>query len=370
MKLLPKDPVKTLIVIAYIIVAFLFVVFVLPHLVSYLLPFIVAALISAIITPAVNFMTDKMHINRRISTLVSIIAVLGIIGFVLFNIGNQIVNFVQGFVLKIPEMLSAKREIPGWVVSLKEYLVKFPEPMQNIINDIRLNLSSNISEILSPATSATLAFAGSTASKIPSMFVFTVVTILATYFMSYDKKRLKEFFKNHIDEKKINTIIIIKERLFQACCAYIRAQLIMLCIMFVILVMGYYILGVKSFIFMAAITAVIDAIPILGTGTILLPWAVISLIMGNYSFAVGLVIMYSIALLTRQFFEPKIVSTQMGLHPLITLISMYAGFMAVGILGMILGPIIAIVAIKAMEIYKESNKEAEQHDGEQQDTCG
>ena len=104
---------------------------------------------------------------------------------------------------------------------------------------------------------------------------------------------------------------------------------------------------------MAFITALVDAIPVLGTGTVLIPWSIFELISGNYTLAIGLFIMYIMAIVVRQFTEPRVVSAQIGLHPLITLTSMYAGLKAIGIFGMILGPVLTIIVIKSLEIERE-----------------
>ena len=146
-----------------------------------------------------------------------------------------------------------------------------------------------------------------------------------------------------------------------ACGGYIRAQLIIMTIVFTILLIGFSILGVKTAVLFAFIIAVIDMIPILGTGTVLLPWAVISLLQSNYKLAVGLVIIYLVVLLTRQLIEPKIVGSQIGLHPLATLLAMYTGYKLIGMFGMILGPITAILIVslvRASRQIKEENIES------------
>jgi sporulation integral membrane protein YtvI len=180
------------------------------------------------------------------------------------------------------------------------------------------------------------------------------VTILATYFLSYDNRVVSSVFERYCGKERVHKIVLVRDRLFQACGAYIRAQLIMMCIIFVVILIGMLILRIGSPLFVAFIVALVDAIPILGTGTVLIPWALISLVMGNYGRALGLAVLYVCALTTRQFFEPKVVSSQIGLHPLITLMSMYIGLTAIGIFGMILGPIVTIVVLKFIEIERES----------------
>ncbi len=357
LKLLPKEPVKTLIIIAYIALAALLLVFVLPRAITYLLPFIVAGIVSVIITPLVNFMSGKLKLPRKLSTLASIVIVLALIGLFAFNLVYQAVYFLQNFALGIPDMISGGIELPGWVDRINDYFIRFPEPMQQFIDNITDNLISNISEIIQPATTATINLARSIASKLPNIIVFTVVTIMATYFISNDKKQLSEFARRHLSEGAVNKMRKIKNGLYHALGAYVRAQLIMMCIMFTLLIIGFAILGIDSPLFIAFITAIVDAIPILGTGTVLIPWAIISLVLGDFTRGIGLGVLYVCALVVRQFTEPRIVSLQIGLHPLITLVAMYAGLVTFGLFGMILGPIITIVVIKAIEIDKQTEEE-------------
>ncbi len=357
MKLLPKDPVKSLVVIAYIAVAALFVFFVMPYALEYLLPFIVAGVISVVIAPVTDFMTERLHIPRKISTIVSVLIVLAAIGLFVFNLVYQAVYFLQDFALKVPEMLDREFILPEWVNKINAYIIRFPEPMQDFASSIKDNFITNISKIIQPATTATIKLARSIAAKMPTILIFTVVTIMATYFINYDKKRLVDFANKHISASAMNRIKKIKNGLYEALGAYVRAQLIMMCIMFTFLLTAFWILGVKSPLFVAFITAIVDAIPILGTGTVLVPWAIVSLVTGNFARGIGLVIVYVCALFIRQFTEPKIVSSQIGLHPLITLMSMYAGLLTIGVFGMIIGPIITIVIVKAIEIEKQSDKE-------------
>ena len=190
------------------------------------------------------------------------------------------------------------------------------------------------------------------------MLIFTVVMILATYFISYDKNSISEKLKIIVNPDRFAKLKLIKDRLFVACGAYFRAQLIMMGIMFCYLVVSFSVIGIKSPFFIAFITALVDAIPILGTGTVLIPWAIFQLITGEYVMAVGLFVIYILAIVIRQFTEPRVVSAQIGLHPLITITAMYAGLKAIGVFGMILGPVVTLIVIKAIEIEKEVEEQS------------
>ena len=135
----------------------------------------------------------------------------------------------------------------------------------------------------------------------------------------------------------------IKNDLLTALVGYLKALLVLVTISFFVVLTGYTILGVKYSLFLAIITAISDILPVLGPGTILIPGSIIHLINGNYYMAVGFIVLYVLVTIVRQFLEPRIVGGNIGLHPLITLLSMYLGFRFLGVIGLIFGPIFTII---------------------------
>ncbi|MBQ8526430.1 MAG: sporulation integral membrane protein YtvI [Clostridia bacterium] len=357
MKLLPKDPVKTLIKIAYLLIAGAFVFLLLPRLIKYFLPILCAIVISVIIDPVVGFLVKKVHFNRRISVIIAMLLVITLLGAIIFNLVYQAVYFLQDFAEKIPDLLDREYVFLDWLGSLNAFMIKMPESMRSFVENIRVNVVENLSQLIAPATKTAINAAGSIASALPSMLIFTVVLILATYFISYDREKIVKSLVKHVKPKRFERIKLIKNKLFQVCGAYFRAQLIMMGIIFCVLLIGFSILGIESPFFVAFITAIVDAVPVLGTGTVLVPWAIFELISGKYTMALGLIIIYILAIVVRQFTEPRVVSAQIGLHPLVTITSMYVGLKAIGIFGMIVGPVVTIIVLKSLEI--ERNLESE-----------
>lgn len=353
MKLLPKDPVKTLIKIAYLILFGAFVFLLVPRLIKYFLPVLCAVIISVIIDPVVGFLVKRAKFNRRIAVIVSMLLVISLLGLILFNLVYQAVYFLQDFALKIPDLLNREYVFLDWLGSLNAFMIKMPESMRSFVDNIHENLIEYLSQLITPATKTAINAAGTIAASLPSMLIFTVVLILATYFICYDREKIVSSMKRLINPKRFERLKLIKNKLFQVCGAYFRAMLIMMGIIFCVLLIGFSVLGIESPFFVAFITAIVDAIPVLGTGTVLIPWAIFELISGQYTMALGLAIMYVMAIVVRQFTEPRVVSSQIGLHPLITITSMYVGLKAIGIFGMIVGPVVTIIVIKSLEIDRE-----------------
>jgi len=345
MRLLPKQPVKTLIVIAYIAVALLAVQFVLPRALRFFAPFILAYVISVVVNPMVGFLQKKLHFPRKPAVLLTMLLVIGLIALLLFTVIYQAVYEMQTLAYKLPALLNGEIALPGWITSLSGFYHTLPASLKGFIDMIVDSARTNLSDIVRPATTAMITAAGSIASALPSTFVFAIVLLLATYFIANDREHLRDFFATHLPEGWVERFVYIKNNLFRACGGYFKAQLTLMSITFTILLVGFSLLGLEAAVLLALLIAIADALPILGTGICINPWAIFCLLQGNYRMAASLFVLYLIATLTRQLLEPRIVGSKIGLHPLITLMSMYIGLKSVGVFGMILGPIIAIIVI-------------------------
>ena len=187
--------------------------------------------------------------------------------------------------------------------------------------------------------------AGNIAKKLPGIFIVTVVFILSLYFMITDAKKVSTFLRKPFSEKFLEKADNVRLEIKKYVGGYVKAQLVIMCISFTLILIGLYILKIEYAPLIALGIAIFDALPFFGSGAILWPWAAISLISGKTLEGVGFVIIYLAVILTRQFIEPKIVSKNIGIHPLITLISMYVGFKIFSIGGMILGPLVMVFII-------------------------
>jgi sporulation integral membrane protein YtvI len=199
-------------------------------------------------------------------------------------------------------------------------------------------------------------------SFLPDILLFVIIIFISAFFFTIDNKKINEYMNTYIlkyfDIIKTNHyFIIIKKDVLSVLYGYIRAQLILISITFVICSIGLGIIGINNFILKSFIISLIDALPIFGTAVVLLPWALMKLLLGNYFNAIYLFILYLILTTTRQSIEPKIFSSQIGIYPLITLFSIYAGLKTIGFLGIFVGPIIAVLIntlINSKKIHERS----------------
>ncbi len=339
-------PVEKLVRLLYVSIAVLAVVFVLPKAVSCVLPFLFAWIIALIIKPLVALF-QKFRIHKRISVILSMLLVLALLYGVLHFVSGIVVRELRTFA----QMLGNTRQ--GIPVFMWNFIDSLPQGLQSSVVEFLKNYDINASEIVPSAINTALSTIGGAAGKLPSLFISTVIFIMAIYFFSYDEKGLRRELKKSLPEKTVQQLRKIRTVLGKAFGGYVKAQLIIMTVVFAILLLGFVILDVKLALLLAFVISLLDAIPVLGTGMILNPMAVIALIQGDYVRALGFVIMYLIVLVVRNFLEPRVLSGQLGIHPIITLVSMYAGFKLIGVVGMIIGPLIALVVINFVIMNRE-----------------
>ena len=192
--------------------------------------------------------------------------------------------------------------------------------------------------------------AGNFVSSIPSALIYFIVTLLSSYFFLVDKDIISRKVSEHLPSSFQRTMVEMKDRAGKLVGGYFFAQLKIMCLIYGILVIGFLILGVQYSGLIALLVAVLDFLPVFGTGTVLLPWAVIELILGKYVPGVGMLVLYGVTQLSRQLLQPKLVGDAMGLNPLATLVFMYLGFRFSGVAGMILAVPVGMMVIELYHV--------------------
>ncbi len=314
-------------------------VLVLPKVLVILLPFIFAYVISAAASPLMKLF-KKIHLPRQAGAAISIILIaavfFGLIAGILYKAGSELYGFAKSLPALYESALDTIDNLQGYILALPIDISAYLDGIGEKFGDILSSVSSTIVNVIPGLTVSSV-------KTVSSVLIGMVFTILASFFMLLDRNTVKDTIKNLLGPGVSGHISDVKSDLVGALGGYVRAQFILMGITFCELFVGLSVLNVKYSFILAILIAIVDAIPIFGTGTVLLPWALISLLSGSYRMALGLLITYAVCLTVRQLLEPKIISSQIGLHPLFTLFSMYVGFRLIGLLGMILGPVVAII---------------------------
>ena len=185
-------------------------------------------------------------------------------------------------------------------------------------------------------------------TQIPTIAIYVVITILSLYFICTDKIYILDFAEHHIPKSWVRKMGIHVKEITQTLGAYLKAELTLVLVSFLISLTGFYIfkfvgMNVRYPLLIALVIAFVDALPILGSGTIMVPWAIISALDGDINLGISIVVLWIIMCVVRQLLEPKVISNKIGIHPIFTLIAMYTGFRLLGVFGMLVGPIILII---------------------------
>lgn len=313
-------------------------------LLPWLLPFLLALLLAWALERPVAFLTQRLSLPRwaaaAICTVVLSLLLCGALGLVLWRLGYE-ASLLLG---RLPTLLSA---LPSLGAALEDWAYRFlvaaPVGLQEFLRDALDNLVSRGIAIPNQFYDALAGLVGSVLSALPDIGLFLFTTALATYFTSASRPGVLAFLRRQIPRAWRPRLDAARRLLRGTLGGWLRAQGLLMLVTFGELTVGLLLLRVDLAVLLAALTALLDALPVFGTGTVLLPWAVFSLLSGNWSRALGLVVLYGVISAVRSLLEPKLVGERLGLPPLAALLAMYVGFRAFGVAGMILAPLCAIL---------------------------
>lgn len=319
-------------VLSILILLFIFAEYVLPV----ILPFIIAWLISAITVNPARKLSQRIKVPERILRLMMSIlltlSVAGVIGLVLWIVVDAIWRFLSdlGEGNRLYDLLTAifSAEIPIIKDTISDELAA----------GIKGALSTALTEIFSAMASGATAIAGA----LPGAFFVLLVTMISLVYFSLDYDRVSGFVKSLLPEKVALKIAELKNGILTVIKKYIISYSLILFMTFLIMLLGFLILRVEHALLLAMIVAFLDILPIIGVGTVLIPWAILEFAFGNASMAVGLLILFVSNAIIRQLVEPKIVGKNLDLHPIATLILLYVGYSLFGFVGLVILPVIAV----------------------------
>ncbi len=307
----------------------------------FLAPFLIAFIVSLLMEPLIKLLVRKARFPRRAAAAVSLILVLGAFGSVVFLLVSKLIAELKELSVLFPTyFMQVYNEILKLIDQASEIYHGLPQEVLNNIESLSADFTGklNLQGIIDSVSSYLLGII-SGISNLPQALIFILVTILSTFFLASDREKIGSTFKSHLPEALIEKYQSIKNDMFFAFFGYIKAQLILMSITLTELLIGFSVIGINYAILLAFLISIIDALPILGTGSILIPWAVYNFITGDIRMGLSLVILYGIVLVVRQMIEPKVLGQQIGVHPLLTLLAMYSGLKLLGVIGLIIGPI-------------------------------
>ena len=309
------------------------------------MPFLIAFVISLIIEPAIRFFMNKTKLNRKTSSIIIFIIVfaiiIGLVTWAIISLISESTNLLQMLNLYISKAYTQVQE------SISKLSIEKLSVSKDIINMFR-NTSQEILVKLSNWMTQFLTNLIEIITSIPAIAIYVVITIMSLYFISTDKIYMIDQLEHHLPRTWVRSIATHVNGIAKSLGGYLKAQAILILVSFIISLIGLYIyswvgFNIKYPLLAALGIGFIDALPILGSGTVMVPWAIISACKGDLTLGIAILVLWLIMSVIRQIIEPKIVSGQLGVHPIFTLVAMYTGFKFCGVLGLFVGPIILIV---------------------------
>lgn len=309
------------------------------------MPFLVAFIISLMIEPAIKFIMKKTKLTRRTSSIIIFVIVsiiiLGSLSWLIITLFSESSSLLQG---------------------LNYYFDKAYIQFQNLISTFnfdKIHLSNGILSVIENSTEDLLTTASNwlrnaltgllnILTSLPSIAICIGITVIALYFICVDKIYILDQIEYHLPKVWVKKLRVHLKDLIETLGGYLKAEATLILVSFVISLVGLYILEFSGFniqypLLMALAIGFVDALPILGSGTVMIPWAIICAINGDLNLGIAIIVLLIVMSVVRQILEPKLVSKNIGVHPIFTLIAMYTGFKIIGVIGLLIGPIVLII---------------------------
>ena len=316
----------------------------------FLMPFVIGWGIAAIAAPLVNCLEKKFNIVKKLGSALIVILVIGLIVVGIYFAVSRIILEVGDLIKNIPELYaqleSGLRQIGSAMSGIFE---KLPVVIQDGWNTVVANLDQYMGDLVSRISEPTVMAAGNFAKSLPSYLISVIVAILSAYFFTIQREDVLKWMKQIAPPSVEKRMTLVMDNLRYAVGGYFKAQFKIMGVVFLILLVGFAVLGVRYFVLIAFLISFLDFLPFFGTGTAMIPWGIYKFLMGDYKMAILLIAIYAVTQLVRQLLQPKLVADSVGMNPLVTLLLLYIGYRIGSVLGMILAVPVGMVLINMLQ---------------------
>lgn len=313
-----------------------------------LLPFLFGFLIAWVLRRLITYLTEKLHIRHKVIAAFITAAFYILLLVILLLAGGQLLSVLKDLLPKLPD-ICRNQLFPmadACIEKIKLFLEQFDTSVAVQFDLWFDNLASNMMQTITSISASALKLISGVAAGTPGMILRIVLTVVSTFYFSLDYERISGFLLYLLPQKGHNILRTLKEKTFVSLKIFLRSYVLIFLLTFAELCTGFLIMQIPYAALLALLVAVVDIMPVLGTGLVLLPWAVIALIIGNFPIALGMLLLYIAMTIIRNIVEPKLVGKQIGLHPLATLISMFVGLQLFGLVGLFTFPVVLSILVQ------------------------
>lgn len=345
-----KTYLKVILNLVTALVALLLCIFLLPKCILFFMPFLIGWIIALIASPVVRFFEEKLKVRRKGASVIVIVAVLAVVILLVYVIGVRLVKEGVNFVNELPmlwdSILAEFNEVGD---NLEGIYNRLPADTQKTLDNIGSEMGTYFGGLIESIGTPTFEAVGNVAKQLPDIFLGIIMCILSAYFFVADKAYVTNIMKKYVPDAMLYRFDLIRRSFRNAVGGYFKAQFKIECWIYLMLVIGLFFLKVRYTPLVALGIAFLDFLPVFGTGTVMIPWAIVEILSNDYKMAVGLLIIWCTGQLVRQVIQPKIVGDSIGMDAIPTLFLLFIGYKAAGVMGMILAVPIGIIVVNLYE---------------------
>ena len=319
------------------------------------LPFLFGAGLALGADPLVTFLSCRVHLKRPLATAIGITAAFSFLALAVMVLCTFLIRELRNLTAALPELESALQSGLGTADRyLSELADRVPGDLGSLVQRNVDSLFSGGDALLDKFTGFLLKIASGFLSHVPSSALGVGTGIISSFMISAKLPKIRRWIRERMPSAQLEPVISALKRMKDALLGWLKAQLRLSGVTFLLASAGFFLLGISNGLLWALLVALVDAFPILGTGTVLVPWSLVSFLQGDHLLAFGLLGLYGTAALTRSVLEPRFLGKQLGLDPLVTLMSLYAGYRLWGIGGMLVTPMLAVAVSQLIAPVKDS----------------
>ena len=305
-------------------------------------PFVIGFLIAYMLKGPIRMLRDKLGIPGKPAAILAVILFYGTVGALIALGSIKLVSAVIGVISMLPTMYET-HALPFFtdiLGNMENILMEMDPVLVGYLDGMGTDLIRSLGNLVSSTSVSLMGFATGVATAVPGLFIKVVLMVISTFFIAADYDTLTGFCLRQLSPAANEVFFQIKSYLVGTLWVCVRSYFLIMSITFVELSIGLTLLGIEHAVLVAFCIAIFDILPVLGTGGIMIPWALLTLVQGNLPVAIGLGVIYLVITIIRNIIEPKIVGSQLGLHPVVTLCSMFVGVQFFGVVGLFGFPIL------------------------------
>lgn len=338
--------IKILVNVLLFVIGVLAVIFLVPKLLRFFMPFVIGFIVSVIANPLVKFLEKRVKILRKHSSAIIIVLVIGAVVGAIYALVSVLVNEVSNLIRDFPNIYkSMEAQFQTISLKLSNIYDKLPVGITAKLDEAGNNITGYASQIVADSSKFDISDAGYYAKNLMDIILYAIVTIMSAYFFIAERDNLAAVIHRMTPASLMKSYNLIVSNFKTAVGGYFKAQFKIMLVLMVILFAGLEIIDVKYSFLFALLISFLDFLPFFGTGAVMWPWTLVEVLTGNYFKAAVLIIIYLVCTIVKQVLQPKMVGDSIGISPFSTLVFMFIGYRLLGVLGIIIGIPIGMVLV-------------------------